>query len=657
MSKDANESQLHPKYRPDIDGLRAIAVLLVVAFHAYPNSIKGGFIGVDIFFVISGYLISTIIFSNLQNNTFSFKDFYTSRVRRIFPPLILILFSGLIFGWLALIPDEFAEIGSHIFGGASFTSIIILWNEAGYFDNLIDLKPLLHLWSLGVEEQFYIIWPLLIWAAWRLGINILKTILVIGIASFCLNIYMVSNNPVVAFYSPFTRFWELLSGAALSWLMLQKKINLNAHGTMATIGSSIGIGLLIASCVLITRSTAFPGWWALLPILGTALLITMGPYSWVNRKILSNPILVWFGLISFPLYLWHWCLLAFWRVAEGVETHSHIKTRIILFSIVLAWLTYYFIERPIRLQGKIKTRYLILALFLLGLLGAHIYWSDGYKFRESIKNVGITAEARDQFVGRNYKFEKNDACLKSYRFEGSTDYGWWFCIKSSDKKPGIVLLGNSFANQLYSGLISNQNLLHQTILSIGSCDFGRDYSHKTEIGAINDPCGGDRPIREKEFIERMIIDEGSIRYAILDGLVGTSDPQYIARIKERIDFLESSGIKTIIFSPHLRPNFDPKLCYTTPFRSIAKDCTFPIAEREDALNNFKLLTNSLSKTNSKVLFFDQNEMYCNDKFCSYLSMNGMPFHRDGAHLSAYGSTRLQESFTRWAKITVPEIFD
>ena len=223
MSKNIEQSQVHPKYRPDIDGLRAIAVLLVVAFHAYPNSVKGGFIGVDIFFVISGYLISTIIFANLQNNTFSFKDFYIRRIRRIFPPLILVLFSSLVFGWFGLIPDEYAELGRHIFGGATFTSNIILWNEAGYFDNSIELKPLLHLWSLGVEEQFYILWPFLIWSAWRLDFDVLKTIFAVGVASFCLNIYMAKENAVIDFYSPLTRFWELLSGAALSWLMLQKR--------------------------------------------------------------------------------------------------------------------------------------------------------------------------------------------------------------------------------------------------------------------------------------------------------------------------------------------------------------------------------------------------------------------------------------------------
>lgn len=152
----------HPKYRADIDGLRAIAVLSVVIFHAAPNWLRGGFIGVDIFFVISGFLISTIIFSNLESNTFSLQEFYVRRVKRIFPALILMLTTTFAFGWWVLLPDEFAQLGKHITAGVFFVSNLVLWSEAGYFDAAAETKPLLHLWSLGIEEQFYILWPALL---------------------------------------------------------------------------------------------------------------------------------------------------------------------------------------------------------------------------------------------------------------------------------------------------------------------------------------------------------------------------------------------------------------------------------------------------------------------------------------------------------------
>ena len=162
---------LHPKYRRDIDGLRAVAVLAVVAFHAFPNWVKGGFIGVDVFFVISGYLISTIIFESLDKGTFSFSEFYARRIKRIFPALIIVLVACFTFGWFALFPHEYKQLGEHIAAGAGFLSNIVLWKDAGYFDNAADTKPLLHLWSLGIEEQFYIVWPFLLWISWKRKFN------------------------------------------------------------------------------------------------------------------------------------------------------------------------------------------------------------------------------------------------------------------------------------------------------------------------------------------------------------------------------------------------------------------------------------------------------------------------------------------------------
>jgi len=162
----------HPKYRPDIDGLRAIAVLSVVIFHAFPKAIEGGFIGVDIFFVISGFLISTIIFENLEKRSFSFVEFYIRRIKRILPSLILVTLTSAVLGFFILLPDEYKQLGRHIYNGTTFTSNFLLLHEAGYFDNSSESKPLLHLWSLGVEEQFYIIWPLLLWIFWKTKFNL-----------------------------------------------------------------------------------------------------------------------------------------------------------------------------------------------------------------------------------------------------------------------------------------------------------------------------------------------------------------------------------------------------------------------------------------------------------------------------------------------------
>ena len=207
----------HPKYRPDIDGLRAIAVLAVIGFHAFPGWIKGGFIGVDVFFVISGFLISSILFSSLETERFSFLSFYNHRIRRIFPALALVLATCLIFGWFALLPNEYMELGKQVVAGSGFAANILFWRQSGYFDVATELKPLLHLWSLGVEEQFYIVWPVLLWLAWKKRFNLLSITVLIAVASLIYGFAAAINNTVAAFYSPASRTWELLLGALLAY--------------------------------------------------------------------------------------------------------------------------------------------------------------------------------------------------------------------------------------------------------------------------------------------------------------------------------------------------------------------------------------------------------------------------------------------------------
>ncbi|MDI1351623.1 MAG: acyltransferase [bacterium] len=208
------------KYRPDIDGLRAIAVLSVVLYHAFPWLIPGGFIGVDVFFVISGFLIATIILERLLNHSFSFIDFYRNRIKRIFPALLIILIVCLVTGWFLLLPNEYNLLGKHIAAAAGFIANYSFWNEGNYFAIVnAETKPVLHLWSLGIEEQFYIVWPLLLFMIWKFKPNYV-VIFTWGLAviSFALNVYGMQNPlPTAIFYSPQTRAWELLMGCGLAY--------------------------------------------------------------------------------------------------------------------------------------------------------------------------------------------------------------------------------------------------------------------------------------------------------------------------------------------------------------------------------------------------------------------------------------------------------
>ena len=463
-----------PKYRPDIDGLRAVAVLAVVAFHAFPNWVRGGFIGVDIFFVISGYLISTILFESLDKGTFSFSEFYFRRIKRIFPSLLVVLIACLAFGWFVLLADEYKQLGKHIAGGAGFISNFILWNEAGYFDSSAESKPLLHLWSLGIEEQFYIVWPVLLLLAWKFNFNFLTITTILAIATFILNLKGVKQDVVATFYSPQTRFWELLSGSFVAWVVLYKKqafanivskINgwfsqytnadeqKNITNSLANTFSFVGTFLLIYGFGQINKELSFPGMWALVPVLGATLIIISGSKAWVNRTILSNNVVIWFGLISFPLYLWHWPLLSFARIIEGGVLSRDLRIAAVILAIVFAWLTYELVERPIRFgdNSKLKVILLIVLMSIVGFAGYNTYKRDGLKFRNKVQsssvfitNLTMISNVYDYF---NYTKVLRDGVCHSVSLDAFRDNN---CLDIREKN--IFIWGDSYAASIYDGM-------------------------------------------------------------------------------------------------------------------------------------------------------------------------------------------------------------
>jgi peptidoglycan/LPS O-acetylase OafA/YrhL len=368
-------------YRPDIDGLRAVAVLSVVGFHALPGAFPGGFIGVDIFFVISGYLISNIVFAGLDEGKFSFKHFYSRRIKRIFPALMLVLFVCLVLGHFVLLADEYKQLGKHVSAGAGFVSNIALWTESGYFDNAAEQKPLLHLWSLGIEEQFYLFWPPLVFLAWKRRWVGGLLIALIG-ASFTINIAEVRHDPASAFYLPFSRMWELLIGCLLAYILRPSKVGriarLFERKLAVNTASAVGFLSILVALFALDSKTSFPGWAALLPTAGALLMISAGADAWVNRQILSKRSVVFVGLISYPLYLWHWPLLAFARITLSTRAGDGTVAVIVLASFPLAWLTYRFIEKPIRSAKTLHASLPLAAIALiLGSVGAYVNHSNG----------------------------------------------------------------------------------------------------------------------------------------------------------------------------------------------------------------------------------------------------------------------------------------
>lgn len=359
----------HIIYRPDIDGLRAIAILSVIIFHAFPNVIGGGFIGVDIFFVISGYLITTILLGDLQNDRFSFKIFYARRIRRLFPALATVLIVTLSVGWFILLPKEFAALGKHTAAGIGFVANFTLLRETGYFDVAAETKPLLHLWSLGIEEQFYIFWPMILLGAWKIRRGFWLIAVFVFLMSFIYCVIETYDDPDDAFFLPYSRFWELLSGAFLAKIAAHKKGGFGFSvweeknkilqaAKISELAPIIGLALIGLALATYGETTHFPGWLALAPVAGAALLIA-SQGSFVNRIILSHPVMVWIGLISYPLYLWHWPIMSYMHIiwGEGLGVGSMVSA--LVASIALAWLTYRYIEMPVRSQPMRKyIRYL-----------------------------------------------------------------------------------------------------------------------------------------------------------------------------------------------------------------------------------------------------------------------------------------------------------
>ena len=357
---------MNTTYRPDIDGLRAIAVLSVLAFHAFPTLLPGGFIGVDVFFVISGFLISGIILSEISAGTFTVRRFYARRIRRIFPALALLLAAVLAFGWLALAPSAFRQLGWHTAFSAGFGENLWLWRKSGeYFDEGSAVKPLLHLWSLGVEEQYYLLWPLLLLLLRRHLSRAAWLIAAVAVLSFAANVLTVDDSPKLAFYWPHTRFWELMVGSGLAYVAFHRP---SLHlGRASNYLALIGACLLIAGLAITNESSPFPGWWALLPTLGTAFLIA-SPSAWINRLLLVQKPLVYIGLISYPLYLWHWPLLVYSRIVGNAEPPTAIRLAALAVSGLLAWLTYELLEKRLRRQSG-AVPYLAGAVAVLGALG------------------------------------------------------------------------------------------------------------------------------------------------------------------------------------------------------------------------------------------------------------------------------------------------
>jgi len=344
-------------YRRDIDGLRAVALFSVVCYHAGYEWFRGGYVGVDVFFVISGYLITSIIVSERQEGRFSLVKFYERRARRILPALYFIMLLSMPFAWFWMVPYQLKDFAKSILAVSVFCSNILFWRESGYFGAPAALKPLLHTWSLGIEEQYYVIFPLVILASWRFGVRkIVLMLAAVCLFSLGLAEWMARKGIIIAnFYLMPTRAWELLIGSLLAIYHLYG--SRREPGKAGGLGALIGLGMIAFSIITFEQRTPFPGLMALVPTVGAALVILFAREGTLAYRLLSMRWMVGIGLISYSAYLWHHPLFAFARLMQPTPSHPDVLAlSLVVATLLLGWLTWEFVEKPFRVKSIFSSR-------------------------------------------------------------------------------------------------------------------------------------------------------------------------------------------------------------------------------------------------------------------------------------------------------------
>lgn len=437
-------------YRPDIDGLRAFAVLVVILYHAKVNGFAGGFVGVDVFFVISGFLIARIIDRETSRGGFSFFDFYERRVRRIVPAVTIVLLASMPASLWLLSPDDLKDYFQSVTATCLCCSNALFWKETGYFDTQAEAKPLLHTWSLAVEAQFYFLFPALLVALSNVS-RPLRLLFVMSLAVISCSVSEIGlqNNPAFAFFMLPARAWQLLAGSALA-LSASAKATCRATESRLVheLGACGGLLLIGYSIASFDARTPFPGLSAIVPTAGAALVIKYAEASWLARRILTFPLVVAAGRMSYSLYLWHHPLLAFGRHAVLGEPSAITKLCIIAATCLASYLTWRFVEEPCRDRTRMARGLLVrfagagyVLLLCVGLAGW--LWNGQLN---AVRLASLRPETRAMVAERTVLLGSREECLKRYRAGAAVPF------QEDTGRTRVLVLGDSVAEDLYTAV-------------------------------------------------------------------------------------------------------------------------------------------------------------------------------------------------------------
>ena len=634
------------EYRREIDGLRAVAVLPVILFHAGFKAFEGGFIGVDVFFVISGYLITTIILADMNKGKFSIITFYERRARRILPVLFFLMLCCLPFAWLWLLPNHLKDFCQSLTAVSAFSSNVLFWKESGYFGIEAELKPLLHTWSLSVEEQYYVLFPLFLMALWKLRKRwIFGSLIVVAIVSLGVAQWGAYNNPSATFFLLPTRGWELAIGALIAFYFLYKKEQaafISSHKVTSEVLGSLGLALIFYSVFAFSKSTPFPSLYALVPTIGTALIIIFSTAKTIVGRLLSTKLMVGIGLISYSTYLWHQPLFVFARHRSLAEPSVAFLLILSALSIVLAYFSWRFVEMPFRDKKAINRKKIFgfavvgsIAFAAIGIAG-HI--NNGYDKR--INDSGIPLADISKKIVTNYGL--SDDCED--KFTLSPD------CRTSDE-PEILIWGDSYAMHLIPGIMASNPSAKIIQMTKSVCG---PFFDVAPVSAKYPVSWAKECLEFNESVHDWLKTNKTVKYVVLSSNFGKYFGDYQLLINDKLydgskelatehfiatlDELKNMGIIPIVFSPPPQnaENIGECLVKAQFYGDDLNVCNFSRDSVTKNSNEVLKFFTTISKS-YKVVSIDK--VICETGLCK-ASFDETFIYRDDGHLSRSGSALL-----------------
>ena len=641
-------------YRSEIDGLRAIAVIPVILFHAGFQAFSGGFVGVDVFFVISGYLITTIIAAELEQGNFSLIKFYERRVRRILPALFFVMLVCLPFAWVWLLPTDMRDFSQSLVAVGTFTSNILFWRETGYFDEAAELKPLLHTWSLSVEEQFYVLYPLFLMLFWRFGKR--RLIVLVGltfIASLTLAQWGVQNYPVPTFFLLPTRGWELLIGSFTAFYLLSAKRQ-NFDRIVCEIGGWLGIAFILYALTTFNQKIPFPGLNALVPTLGAALIIVFANQHTSIGQLLGNKVLVWIGLISYSAYLWHQPLFAF---ARHRSLLSHFQNQLLLvaltvISFVLAYFSLRFVEKPFRMKNHF-TRSQVFYFALFGAIFFIVVGTFGHLSNGFLNYRKNSIESKDLVA----RLDVNRGLSPNCDIEHPETSN----CKTSDT-PEVLLWGDSYAMHLALGLLASKPdiKLVQKTMSVCGPFFGIAPTNAKYVRSWAEKC-----MEVNDQVFDYLQKSTSIKYVVLsspftqyvgvgakvlqrNGEIVLGKVVAAAAMIETVKRIKAIGKTPVLFSPPPRNGNDIGGCLkkTTFFGGDKAFCDVLVTH---STQRYREVWSFLREVEKHATVVWLSDYLCSASSCK-ASFNDVLIFRDAGHLSYEGSAYLGKQMNFYGRL-------